>query len=74
MTMPQIQNYINMINWNTNGYFYMKEWIRSVNDKDKIVIGYKDYPIPSNWKRLLFRRCNIQSLFFEALYKIGEEK
>ena len=71
MTMPQIQNYINMIDQYTNGYFYTKQWIRSINVKDKIVVGYKDYPIPSAWKELYWRKCEVQSLFFEALYKIG---
>lgn len=69
MTMPQIQNYINLIDEYTAGYFYSKQWFRSVNLPDKFTISADGYPIPPDWKQVYFRRCQIQRDFFEAMYK-----
>lgn len=71
MTMLQIQNYFNIIGEYTKGYFYTKQWLRSINRADKIVVGYNDYPKPKSWEEIYFRKCKVQSLFFEQMYKIG---
>jgi putative sugar O-methyltransferase len=71
MTMPQIKNYIDLIDKYTVGSFYMKQWFKSTNREDGIVISCNDYPIPSEWERVYLRGCAIQKLFFEAMYKIG---
>jgi putative sugar O-methyltransferase len=71
MTMQQIQNYFDIIGEYTQGYFYTKQWLKSINRADKIVVNYSNYPIPDGWKELYFRKCKVQSLFFEQMYKIG---
>jgi putative sugar O-methyltransferase len=73
MTTLQIQNYFDIIGEYTIGYFYTKQWLKSINRQDKIVIKYSNYPIPDRWKELYFRKCKVQSLFFEQMYKIGVE-
>lgn len=70
MTMPQIKNYINLINKYTLGHFYTKQWMYSVNRDDGITVSYSDYPIPPVWKSVYFRSCPVQSRFFEAMYEI----
>lgn len=72
MTMRQIQNYFDIIGGYTVGYFYTKQWLKSINKQDKIVINYNDYPKPIiGWEEIYFRKCKVQSLFFEQMYKIG---
>jgi putative sugar O-methyltransferase len=72
MTMPQIRNYINLINECTNGCFYLKQWLHSINRQDGITISYDDYPVPAEWEQLYFRKCMIQSHFFETMYGIKQ--
>ena len=53
-----------------SGYFYSKQWLRSVNPHDRIVIRRGDYPIPSEWTPVFDRRHPVQTAFFEALYRL----
>ena len=69
MTNEQIKNYIKHIGRLTQGYFYTKQWRRS-RIKDNFYIKENEYPIPKNWRVIYKERHPIQSMFFEALYKI----
>ena len=71
MTMEQIKNYFSLINEYTRGYFYTKQWLRSKNPDDGVIITFNDYPILPSWQRVFFRKHPIQSDFFEALYRIA---
>lgn len=70
MTREQIRNYLFQIDRLTKGYFYTKQWKKSLT-KDNDYITEKEYPIPKEWKTIFQRRHPIQSMFFEALYKIS---
>jgi len=70
MRMDQISNYFSLIDSYTHGYFYTKQWSKSVNRPDGIIISYEDYPVPPSWKPIFSRKHPIQSLFFEALYEV----
>lgn len=69
MTRPQIENYFKIINRVGNGYFYTKQWRRS-QTKENNFISEHEYPVPSHWKTIFHRTHPVQSMFFEALYKI----
>lgn len=71
MRPDQIAHYFAMIKRHTNGCFYTKQWIRSVNRYDGLEVNRDDYPVPSNWLARFDREHPIQSHFFEALYELG---
>jgi len=52
------------------GYFYTKQWERSENPYDRVVIRREDYPIPAGWEPVFLRRPLVQTRFFEALYRV----
>lgn len=70
MNFQQIEWYFNQINRLTKGYFYLKQWTKSINFFDDLVVEQKDYPYYPNWKQLFNRNCVIQTEFFEALYQV----
>ncbi len=72
MLPEQIDYYINLVDSITRQYFYMKQWKRSTNLPDKVVIQDKDYPIPAHWSQIYWRECQVQTLFFEALFKLAQ--
>ena len=70
MTREQIKNYIKQINRLCKGYFYTKQWRKS-RTKDNLFIKEEEYPIPRSWKVInKSDRHPIQSMFFDALYRI----
>lgn len=70
MTLPQIKHYFFLIDRVGSGYFYTKQWRKS-RVKDNQFITEKEYPIPAHWRTIFHRTHPVQSLFFEALYKIN---
>jgi len=70
MRLDQTSNYFSLINKYTRGYFYTKQWLKSKNPDDGVIICYDDYPVPPSWKLVFFKKHPIQSRFFEALYEI----
>lgn len=68
MRPDQIAYYIAWVDAHTDGYFYSKQWIRSVNPHDGVVIRREDYPIPPAWRVVFDRTHPVQTSFFEALY------
>jgi putative sugar O-methyltransferase len=70
MRPDQIANYFDQIERHTSGYFYTKQWVRSVNSHDKLVVGREDYPVRDGWSRVFDRVHPIQTHFFEALYEL----
>jgi putative sugar O-methyltransferase len=71
MRPDQIEHYFGVISRHCAGGFYSKQWLRSVNDRDKVVIARDDYPIPAHWRVVFDRRHAIQVEFFEAFYAVG---
>jgi putative sugar O-methyltransferase len=70
MRPDQIDHYLRCVAVHCSGYFYSKQWLRSVNQHDRIVIRRGDYPIPSDWTPVFDRRHPVQTAFFEALYRL----
>lgn len=68
MDSRQISNFMNLFGRLCKGYFYMKQWQRSIV-KDNSYISENEYPIPKTWKKIYSNQHSIQSMFFEALYK-----
>jgi len=69
MLPTQVSYYLGQIDRLTEGYFYMKQWKQWYNAVDKIQVN-DDYPIPNHWTTLFRRECRVQTLFFEALFRI----
>lgn len=72
MTQDQIEHYFGEIERVTRGNFYTKQWIKSQNPFDGLVLRQQDYPHRPHWREVFLRRCPVQTEFFEALYHIGD--
>lgn len=70
MTEKQIGFYFSQIGRITEGYFYTKQWKKSINPFDELLLTQDDYPIESSWEVCYSRECEANTAFFEALYKI----
>ncbi len=70
MRPEQIAHYLGAVDRHTRGFFYTKQWKRSRNPHDGVVIGRGDYPIPESWETVYSRDHEIQTEFFEALYRV----
>jgi hypothetical protein len=70
MRRDQIAHYFELIDAHCHGHFYTKQWIRSINPFDDIVVKREDYPVPAHWSARLDRVHPIQTHFFEALYDV----
>jgi len=71
MRPEQIAHYLGEIDRHCAGRFYSKQWQRSVNEHDGLVISHDDYPIPAGWRTVYDRPHPVQVKFFEALYEVG---
>lgn len=71
MRPEQIEHYLHAVDRHTDGFFYTKQWQRSVNPHDELVVERDDYPIPPHWQTVYSRDHEIQTAFFEALYRVG---
>lgn len=70
MRRDQINYYFKCIDKLIKKYIYIKQWKRSTNRYENIVITKEDYPIRENWEKLFWRECRVQTNFFEALFKL----
>jgi putative sugar O-methyltransferase len=53
-----------------DGFLYMKQWRRSENHRDGIVVRQEDYPVPDAWERVYERTHPVQVDFFEGFYRV----
>jgi ABC-2 type transport system ATP-binding protein len=70
MRPEQVEYYLRQVARHCKGYFYFKQWQRSVNQVDKVVIRREDYPIPLDWEPIFDRPHPVQTAFFEAMYRL----
>jgi hypothetical protein len=70
MRPDQIERYLQLAEDHCTGVMYSKQWERSDNVHDQIVVERHDYPIPAGWTTLLERSHPLQAGFFEALYRL----
>jgi putative sugar O-methyltransferase len=68
MRREQIEHYFELFAEHCGGFFYTKQWQRSLNAFDDLVIRREDYPVPSAWTTVFDRVHPVQTRFFEALY------
>jgi putative sugar O-methyltransferase len=73
MKIDQIHAYFILIDKLTKEFFYSKQWWVSHNPADGITITPNDYPVPTKWKQLFFRKSTVQTYFFEAMYLLDGE-
>jgi hypothetical protein len=69
MLPAQVNYYLGQIDRLTKGLFYMKQWKQWYNAVDKVQVT-ENYPIPKHWLSVYWRECRVQTLFFEALFRI----
>jgi putative sugar O-methyltransferase len=72
MRPDQIEHYFAAIQTHCAGRFYTKQWQRSINEHDGLVISHDGYPVPAGWQVVFDRPHPVQVEFFEALYKLSE--
>lgn len=70
MVQAQIDRYFEVIAEHTSGWFYSKQWIKSLNSADEVVIERNQYPVRRDWTSVFDRVHPVQTAFFEALYKL----
>ncbi len=69
MTPAQIDNYLGLIQRKTRELVYFKQWIRSQNPMDGLVLDRGVYTLRGEWSAALERTDAIQDLFFEIVYR-----
>lgn len=72
MLPETIQKYFKTINKKCK-QIYFKEWLHFHNRDDDVTITIDSYPIKQNWIKLFWKKCIIQSKFFEAGYVINSD-
>ncbi len=72
MRPDQIEHYFAAIETHCAGHFYTKQWQRSVNEFDDLIVSHDDYPVPAGWHVVFDRTHPVQVEFFEALYRLSE--
>lgn len=70
MRHEQIEHYFELIDVHCTGFFYTKQWLRSVNPFDDLLTRREDYPVGADWRVVFDRVHPIQTGFFEALYAL----
>jgi putative sugar O-methyltransferase len=70
MRRDQIAFYLGLVGRHCGGHFYTKQWWESVNSHDDLVLRPADYPIPDTWQQVYLRSHPVQTMFFEALYRV----
>jgi putative sugar O-methyltransferase len=70
MIKSQIDYYFQEVERITRGYFYFKQWKESKIPNDNILIRESDYPVKKDWTKIYSRECEVQTRFFEAMYKL----
>ncbi|MGA9779986.1 MAG: putative sugar O-methyltransferase, partial [Verrucomicrobiia bacterium] len=70
MIKSQIDYYFQEVERLVKGYFYFKQWKESKIPFDNILIKESDYPVKPEWTKIYSRECEVQTRFFEALYKL----
>ena len=69
MQIEQINSYFEQLARLTKHHFYMKQWKVSQNAFDHLSLTEQNYPVSPNWTKMYSRTCQVQSAFFEALYR-----
>ena len=70
MRREQIAEWFTLIDRHTPGRFYTKQWLRSVNVFDELVVEREEYPVPEHWLTLLDREVLAPPGFFESVYRV----
>lgn len=70
MRMDQIRYYFDAIARLTARYFYFKQWKLSTIPFENVQIREDEYPVRPSWHQLYHRECNVQTHFFEAMYRL----
>ena len=74
MVPAQIDHYFDVIDAHTDGWFYTKQCIRSINASDDVVIERSRYPVKDRWQTVFDRTHPTNGDFFEALYRLDRAR
>jgi putative sugar O-methyltransferase len=69
MTKNQIDNYLKQMNRLSSRYIYLKQWLNWRNPLDGHEVKPSTFFLGSDWRLILDRQDEIQSLFFERLWR-----
>jgi putative sugar O-methyltransferase len=68
MRPEQIVEYFRLVGYHASSFLYTKQWRKSVNPADGIVVRQEDYPVGASWRRVFERTHALHTEFFEAMY------
>jgi putative sugar O-methyltransferase len=71
MTREQIDFYYDEVDRLCRGYFYSKQWMKSVAKENGFIICREEYPTKPSWREVFNHRHDVQSWFFHSLHEIG---
>jgi putative sugar O-methyltransferase len=69
MTKDQIDNYLEQMNRLSSRHVYLKQWLNWKNPLDGHEVKPSTFFLSSDWRLILDRQDEIQSLFFERLWR-----
>ena len=69
MRPDQIEYYLSRMAELNPKYIYFKEWKDTTVPYVNVRLTERSYPVRSNWSQVYWRDCNVQTHFFEALFK-----
>jgi len=70
MRMDQIRYYFTEIERLTRRYFYFKQWKETTVPFENENVREADYPVGEHWQLINRQQCEVQHMFFEALYEL----
>lgn len=75
MRKDQVAYYLGRFNsvLKPGGHLYLKQWKEAKVLFEGVTLTEEDYPIPSEWEKIMSRTARVQTRFFEALYKKRSE-
>jgi putative sugar O-methyltransferase len=76
MRKDQIDHYFQLFDrvLKPGGHAYIKEWKKARILFENMTLTEKDYPCPKGWKKIMSRTAQVQTRFFETLYKKEQRK
>jgi hypothetical protein len=68
MTVPQIDHYKRLLENKSRKLVYLKQWIHTFNELDRVALTKQSYNLSPNWTLAIDRADAIQDGFFETVF------
>jgi putative sugar O-methyltransferase len=68
MTLPQVIHYKRLLEEKTRKLVYLKQWISTFNEVDRVTLTKQSYNLSANWRLAMDRVDAVQDGFFEMVF------